>query len=316
MSDSEDWSDYEIEQDDKELNSHQLAAKSDSDYDSEEEREAELELAALKSIREGKTIKEITFENDAISALIKEINPESLPWIERCSITSSTPITLQDVTNDIEIELAIYQQALEAAQEGKKMVLKSNHSFTRPDDYFAEMVKTDEDMEKIRSRLLQEHKSIQLSEEAKKQRELKKFGKKVQNEKLRERIDKKRQTLNNIELLKKKRKSSDNADSFNDDFDVAIGEDYTGTATSNNSKSNKKNGKPLPNPKRRAKNDRYGHGGSKRGVKRNTQDSISDVSGINQNKGRSGFGKRGKGPASSKAGKKPRLGKSRRMSSK
>ncbi|OMJ28962.1 putative rRNA-processing protein ebp2 [Smittium culicis] len=310
MSDSEQWSDYEVEE--ETLNEHQLAAMSDSDYDSEEEREAELELAALKSIREGKKIKKITFENDAITALIKEINPDTLPWIERCSITSSTPVTVKDSSNDIEIELAIYQQALEAAQLGKKKVLAAGHAFTRPADYFAEMVKTDEDMEKIRARLLQEHKSIQLSEEAKKQRELKKFGKKVQNEKLRERIDKKRDTLNNIELLKKKRKSTENADTSNNDFDVAIGEDYTGTQKPK--QINKKTGKPLPNPKRRAKNDRYGNGGSKRGIKRNTADSIGDMSGVNSRN--SGFNKRGKGGGSTRGGKKPRLGKSRRMNSK
>ena len=66
----------------------------------------------------------------------------------------------------------------------------------RPEDYFAEMIKTDDHMrkvlgkgalvqliiiifEKVRERLLSRHKRIEASEKAKKLRDMKKYGKKV-----------------------------------------------------------------------------------------------------------------------------------------
>jgi len=47
----------------------------------------------------------------------------------------------------------------------------------RPGDYFAEMVKTDVQLEKIRKSLLHEKDTIQKSEDRRKQRELKKIWK-------------------------------------------------------------------------------------------------------------------------------------------
>ena len=59
--------------------------------------------------------------------------------------------------------------------------------FTRPPDYFAEMVKSDAHMERIRQRFLDEKDKIKRSEQKRKEREGKKFGKQVQMEKLKER---------------------------------------------------------------------------------------------------------------------------------
>ena len=67
------------------------------------------------------------------------------------------------------------------------MADKHKLPFTRPSDYFAEMVKSDAHMERIRQRLLDEGAAIKKSEDARRQRENKKFGKQVQLEKQRER---------------------------------------------------------------------------------------------------------------------------------
>ena len=65
--------------------------------------------------------------------------------------------------------------------------MAADKPFKRPDDYFAEMVKSDEHMARVRQRLLDQTASIKASDEAKRQRNLKKFGKKVQVEKRLER---------------------------------------------------------------------------------------------------------------------------------
>lgn len=49
----------------------------------------------------------------------------------------------------------------------------------RPEDYFAEMIKTDDHMRKIRKSLLGRQKVLEEKEKARKMRELKKYGKKV-----------------------------------------------------------------------------------------------------------------------------------------
>ena len=65
------------------------------------------------------------------------------------------------------------------------------------------MVKSDEHMGKIKQKMTDEAASKKASAEARKQRDLKKFGKQVQIAKLQERDKAKRETLNKIDLLKR-----------------------------------------------------------------------------------------------------------------
>lgn len=51
--------------------------------------------------------------------------------------------------------------------------------YQRPDDYYAEMVKTDDHMRKVRQNLLSRQKVLEQKEKARKMRELKKYGKKA-----------------------------------------------------------------------------------------------------------------------------------------
>lgn len=129
--------------------------------------------------------------------------PTNIPWSETQSITSSKPVVVADPDDDLTREVAFYDQALEAAVLGRERIKKEGGVFQRPDDYFAEMIKTDDHMAKIRQRLLDENASIQASERAKAQRDLKKFGKKVQTEKRLEREKAKADALDKIQALKK-----------------------------------------------------------------------------------------------------------------
>jgi rRNA-processing protein EBP2 len=65
------------------------------------------------------------------------------------------------------------------------------------------MVKSDSHMERIRQRLLNETAAIKLSEDKRKQREGKKFGKQVQMEKLKEREKSKKDMEEKIKGLKR-----------------------------------------------------------------------------------------------------------------
>jgi len=200
-----------------------------------------------------------------------------------------------------------YKQALYAAVEAQKRATAQGLAFHRPADFFAEMVKTDEHMERVRQKLLDERAGIKASEEAKRQRELKKFGKKVQVEKLLERQKKKKELAEKVKGLKRKHQGPDG----NDDMDFDIGLDDAledGGKSQGRPKTGKgKDGRAkMPRANRDAK---YGHGGKKRYAKENTRESTENF-GDGPNKKRRISGTAGyRKPATAKRG---RPGKSKR----
>lgn len=141
----------------------------------------------------------------ALTAALKRISlPISkIPFSEHQSITTSEPVSIPDVSDDLNRELAFYSQSLSAVQEARKLLKAEGVPFTRPTDYFAEMVKADEHMAKIKAKLIDEAASKKASAEARKQRDLKKFGKQVQVAKLQERDKERKTTMEKIKVLKR-----------------------------------------------------------------------------------------------------------------
>lgn len=126
--------------------------------------------------------------------------------------------------NVVDIVARSYKIALGCIPQARKLASKHDIPFTRPGDYYAEMVKSDEHMERVRTKLVEEayvffppvrcpfgqhaysvyfSQGIKKSEDAKKQRELKKFGKQIQHEKLRQREQDKKSFENRVEGLKR-----------------------------------------------------------------------------------------------------------------
>jgi rRNA-processing protein EBP2 len=141
----------------------------------------------------------------ALTAALKRfaLPISKLPFSEHQSVTTSEPVVIADVSDDLNRELAFYAQSLSAVQEARKQLKAEGVPFTRPTDYFAEMVKADEHMGKIKAKLIDEAASKKASAEARKQRDLKKFGKQVQVAKLQERDKERKQTMEKIKTLKR-----------------------------------------------------------------------------------------------------------------
>ena len=211
-----------------------------------------------------------------------------MPWIETMSLVyeHATADEVPDAQNDLDRELSFYRQSLAAAIRGRELVLAANVSFSRPNDYFAEMVKTDEHMERVRQRLLDESASIKASEDAKRQRELKKYGKKIQTEKLFERQRSKRDMQEKVNALKRKRQTG--LDMDDDEFDVQLEEALGERKASQRTQRG-------PNKKRQYRDEKYGFGGKKRHNKSNTAESTDQV-----------------GPSRRKPGQRPKGGKAKR----
>ena len=187
------------------------AENEDEDSEDDEEDEDDIPLSDLDSIaseHKGDIIshQRLTINNTtALTAALKRIQlPYSkLAFSEHQSVTTDEPVHIPDVEDDLNRELSFYKQCLSAVKDARGRLKKEGVPFSRPADYFAEMVKSDEHMGKIKQKLIDVAAGKKAAAEARKQRDLKKFGKQVQVAKMQERAKEKKDTLEKINHLKR-----------------------------------------------------------------------------------------------------------------
>lgn len=184
------------------------------DDDEEDEEESDIALSDLDDMpdsdREDLYVQtRLTINNQpALLAALKRIaltRDASTPFSTHQVVVSAEPTgeKIEDISDDLQREQELFTQCLEAAKKARTLFRKEGVPFSRPKDYFAEMVKDDGHMEKVKAKLVEEATNKKAAAEARKQRDLKKFGKQVQVQKLQERSKQKRETLEKIKELKK-----------------------------------------------------------------------------------------------------------------
>jgi len=100
-------------------------------------------------------------------------------WIQSLEITSQEPVRPGiDPNDDLERETEFYSYALNTAHLAERRFEKLGLKFLRPPDYFAEMLKSDVQMDKVKDRLLASRRRIQEAIDRRKKRDLKRYGKK------------------------------------------------------------------------------------------------------------------------------------------
>jgi len=126
----EDGDGEEVEQAEMEGSDHEDDESDDDDSDSDQE--------------------EVEIKNDkALAAVLEEItaSKRGMPWAETFDVIPSEPLPFAesplDVHDDLKREVAFYNVALEAVKEARNRCNDAGVLFSRPDDFFAEMVKTD-----------------------------------------------------------------------------------------------------------------------------------------------------------------------------
>jgi len=245
------------------------------------------------------------------AALLQKLNeiklPDDLPWVHTQTINSGFTHEGINAEDDFNREVSFYKQALAGCIEARVKMEALGIKYKRPEDYFAEMVKSDSHMSKVRQSLLDQQKRIEAVEERRRQRELKRFGKTVQVEKEQARAKQKKEQ---IESIKKWRKDKQNKTlQSTEDISVLLDDEVKSDAP----KKQKSQQQPQQsnqttarkNLKRQRKDDKYGYGGRQKRAKRNTTDSTDDVRSFNVRNNKSvapefisltpGFGA-GKGP--------------------
>lgn len=214
-----------------------------------------------------------------------------------------TPILTHCRTHVLTTLYSSYKQALYSAEQARTLAAKHSFPFTRPSDYFAEMVKSDAHMERIRMKLLDERAGIKKAEDKRKEREAKKFGKKVQVEKQKERERSKKDMAERLKTLKRsmlwffsmnkpislfsstERKGAlENAEADGEDFDVAVEDAIADRPAAKRAKG--ESGRKLP---RSARDAKFGFGGKGKRTKQNTRSSTdSFATGPRKKKGDAG----------------------------
>ncbi|XP_053099424.1 probable rRNA-processing protein EBP2 [Hemicordylus capensis] len=231
-----------------------------------------------------------------------------LAWVERLDVTShlalnaiSSQLPNNDTVNpedDFKREMSFYHQAQTSVLEALPQLHQLKIPTRRPDDYFAEMAKSDQQMQKIRQKLKSKQEAMEKSERAKQLRAQRKYGKKVQTEVLQKRQKEKSTMLSAIKKYQK---------GLSDKLEFLEGEQQPASQGKKKDTTGNQLNKKGPNAKRRYKNQKFGFGGKKKGSKWNTRESHNDVSSfrasVAHNKGSGKAGKRG---ANKRPGKKMR----------
>jgi len=197
-----------------------------------------------------------------------------IAWVEYPAITSGFTHEGVDAEDDFEREVSLYKSTVAGCTEAQVYMERVGLNYKRPADYFAEMLKSDAHMAKVRQSLLDQQKRIEAVEERRRQRELKRFGKKVQVEKEQTRAKQKKSELDAIKKWRKDQKR--NTSTGGDGSEHKEIENVLASAAQDKD-SKKGPAAPKKNLKRKRKDAQYGFGGTGKRAKKNTADSSASL---------------------------------------
>ncbi|KAJ8450656.1 hypothetical protein Cgig2_021128 [Carnegiea gigantea] len=177
--------------------------------ESEQESESDEEASDIKLTEPSKNA---VYSRDGLLDKLGDISwPENVDWIQTLAVDIRQEQEV-DVNDDLAREAAFYTLALEGTRQAFEKLQSMGLPFLRPFDYYAEMVKSDAHMQKVKSRLLLEKKQIEEAEERRKAREAKRIAKQVQAEKQKERARERKEQIESVKKWRKQRERSGFAD--------------------------------------------------------------------------------------------------------
>ena len=230
------------------------------------DEELQKEIAALKSIQEeskGQVQKKKSYTNDrkAMEAKLESFR-KSTVWDWKETLSVSTELTgddmVESVHDDLQREMAFHTATVAAVADAHKRLRQRKIPFQRPRDFYAEMLKSDDHMMRIKAELVAEKERMNAVDRRRKSQLNKKIQKELQEEKRKERNERKKRMLKAVKQWRDKKKDGDE-----------FGIDLMETAAEENDQGPKRKGK-----KRRAADQRWGTGPKRN--KRNDSRSTND----------------------------------------
>lgn len=237
--------------------------ESDEESSSDDEEDEKARRLKANNHNNAKALLVVTAELVAVHA--------RLPWAETFDIIPSTPLPFSnkgdpehnplDIHDDLKREVAFYNSALEAVNESRTICKQAGIPFSRPDDFFAEMVKNDDHMAKVKDKLIFETKKMGAVAQRKGNREQKLRAKESHANKLMEKSKRKRDHFQQVEEWANSAKQN-RGGALQDDAD----DRYLNRGASK---------------KRETANKKYGFGGKNGRFKQNDRATLNDISGYN-----------------------------------
>jgi len=244
----------------------------------------------------------------ALSIVATDLNSvhSKMPWAETFVIVPPTPLPFGentdpksntlDIHDDLKREVAFYNTTLKAVILARTKLRTGGIPFARPDDFFAEMVKTDEQMASVKDRLIFENKKIEAVAQRKSNKEQKLRAKESHADRLAEKAKRKRDHFQEVEEWANSAAKNRGGVLREDVDDYFLNNRYNGTG---------------PSRKRQNADKRFGYGGKKGRFKQNDRKSINNVSAFNPRGNFAGgmkksYKKDGSGAGASRAGKRAR----------
>eukprot|EP00339_Tiarina_fusa_P014013 CAMPEP_0117020064 /NCGR_PEP_ID=MMETSP0472-20121206/15301_1 /TAXON_ID=693140 ORGANISM="Tiarina fusus, Strain LIS" /NCGR_SAMPLE_ID=MMETSP0472 /ASSEMBLY_ACC=CAM_ASM_000603 /LENGTH=410 /DNA_ID=CAMNT_0004725173 /DNA_START=126 /DNA_END=1355 /DNA_ORIENTATION=+ len=264
--------------DEKEEESEESDGQSDdnSEQEADEDEEDEKEEEEAPIGKSEQMEKNNHFNSKALSIVTAELvaSHARLPWSETFDVIPPTALPfgkkvvdeddeeeVVDIHDDLKREVAFYNIALEAVHESRKRCKTSDIPFSRPEDFFAEMVKTDDHMAKVKDKLIFETKKMDAVAQRKSNREQKLRAKESQANKVAEKAKRKKDHFKNVEDWANNA-ANNRGGALRDDLD----DNYLNR---------------TPGKKRQVADKKYGFGGKRGRFKQNDRATLNDVSGFN-----------------------------------
>jgi rRNA-processing protein EBP2 len=169
-----------------------------------------------------------------------------------------------DVNDDLERESAFHRRAMSAFTTARAQLSALGVPVRRPDDYYAEMVKNDAHMRKVKDKLLLEQREADAKVERRKERDSKRYGKEVQAAKLRERKAQQKADMGLLQRMKKRGRGTSATDILPAEPDWGAPDLGAGKVRA----GGRGGGRGSGRGKREHKDSKFGFGGRKRGSKR------------------------------------------------
>ena len=113
-----------------------------------------------------------------------------VPFVEHMTLMNEKAVVLPknaQVHDDLKRELVFYNLSLDSAKKGIEYLLQSKVKIGRPDDFFADMFKTDLQMKRIKNKLVSQEVRMKNFEEKKQRLENKRFEKAIKAYKMKQR---------------------------------------------------------------------------------------------------------------------------------
>ncbi|PXF41659.1 putative rRNA-processing protein EBP2-like [Gracilariopsis chorda] len=184
------------------------------DHSDESDEDAPLEAIAVSKLP-SQTIELMANDEAAMEKKLSEIalfvdvpGKNALPFSESLVLTMPLKQKLSDklALDDLEREKKFAELTTEAVHTGLDKLREQKIKFRRPDDYFAEMVKSDAQMAKIKTKILQQKEKIEAAETRRNNRDINKNRKKVRAEQKEREQEKKRKAKEEIATYSRLRK--------------------------------------------------------------------------------------------------------------